>query len=1177
MCGIYGLLSAREVLAAPGDELFGNLDGLLHCGRVETLGSLLSDEGAAAELTVALSDLSGAASRWTARSSCLAVLEDESLRARLETVVARLTSWTVALEEFVASGHASVQHRRELVNELIVGAKDVAWRIERDVLENALQVSQLIEDVEPFVRARAWELNMVLSSLDRLEVRGRDSAGIAMFVRFPEAEDLESFLEGPTSDGRWRREFESRQDARLVDGSVVRPSSAANVLLFVFKVASEVGEMGDNVATLRRRIAADELFQAVIRESAAEPQFLAHTRWASNGVISQANCHPVDSTVLRDGAVHGAAAGRLVAVLNGDIDNYRELVEKYVTGSGAEIDPAITTDAKIIPVVVAHFLENPSVENRSLEKCGGLEQAFCDAFAEFEGSMAIGLMAADRPGEFLFGQKGSGQGLFFGVGGESVAVASEMYGVVELTSNYVKAEGEREERGEVFRLRANDRDVAVDLLEASDFVPVNERRARAAEITTRDINRAGFPHFFLKEISESVESVAKTVRGKFEVTDSGEVRSLLGAESIPLALVNGLREGRVRHVAVLGQGTAAVAAQGVAHLLARALRSLPSAVTVSAEKATEFSAQSLRDDMSDTLVVAVSQSGTTTDTNRTVDLARQRGAWVLGIVNRRNSDLVYKSHAVLYTSDGRDIEMSVASTKAFYAQNVAGQVLALSLAKALGTFSNEELKLAVEELEALPDILRRTLDLQGQIAGLAREYSLRRRHWAVVGSGASKIAADEIRIKLSELCYKSIAVDFLEDKKHIDLSSEPLVIVCAVGMAPEVVSDAVKEVAIFKAHNAVPIVITDDEQDGFEPYAAGLIRVPKCDGALGYLPATMVGHLFGYHAAETLDSIADKVRRLRARAVALQEASGHGDEDVGAFLAELSRSTAQTLVELEEAIESGALNGGLDVHHAVRLSRVVQLCLGRVSMDGFGRWRQSSSGLVETVVATLSDAVAELSRPIDAIKHQAKTVTVGISRGESTASEGVLSTAISDLGISREGLLESHRGFLTAFESLVARVDGGTAYRVTGLDPLGRPMENSRIVVERKIGCARTMESRNETEQQLCGNKWTVVKIRDIFLGYGGSDGRRILIVPFVGEEEEGRLVVLHIELVEAGNREHRLKALAARGEFFDRLKGTVTELSREWDPSMIDAVDNATLFFGSPESVAEELAETQV
>ena len=88
--------------------------------------------------------------------------------------------------------------------------------------------------------------------------------------------------------------------------------------------------------------------------------------------------------------------------------------------------------------------------------------------------------------------------------------------------------------------------------------------------------------------------------------------------------------------------------------------------------------------MTDTLVVAISQSGTTTDTNRTSDLARARGAAVVAIVNRRNSDLVDKADGVLYTSDGRDVEMAVPSTKAFYAQIAAGYLLAIAIADEVG-------------------------------------------------------------------------------------------------------------------------------------------------------------------------------------------------------------------------------------------------------------------------------------------------------------------------------------------------------------------------------------------------------------------------------------------------------------------------------------------------------------
>src|SRR5205814_10118363 len=156
----------------------------------------------------------------------------------------------------------------------------------------------------------------------------------------------------------------------------------------------------------------------------------------------------------------------------------------------------------------------------------------------------------------------------------------------------------------------------------------------------------------------------------------------LGFEAIPYDVRRDLASGAIGRVVAIGQGTAHVAGQS----FAAALRSMvvDTELRVDAVLATELSGFGLRADMHDTLIVAISQSGTTTDTNRTVDLARGRGAAVIAIVNRRQSDLVDKSDGVLYTSDGRDVEMSVASTKAFYAQVAAGFLLAFALAEKLG-------------------------------------------------------------------------------------------------------------------------------------------------------------------------------------------------------------------------------------------------------------------------------------------------------------------------------------------------------------------------------------------------------------------------------------------------------------------------------------------------------------
>ena len=190
---------------------------------------------------------------------------------------------------------------------------------------------------------------------------------------------------------------------------------------------------------------------------------------------------------------------------------------------------------------------------------------------------------------------------------------------------------------------------------------------------------------------------------------------------------------------------------------------------------------------------------------------------MIAIVNRRNSDLIDKADGVLYTSDGRDVEMSVASTKAFYAQVAAGFLLACAIAEAAGVGDRRPAATSCSpSLRELPDAMRagaRRAATRSPRPPSASRPS--RRYWAVVGNGANRIAAEELRIKLSELCYKSIACDVTEDKKHIDLSSraaDPRVRGRPVGSNAD---DVAKEVAIYRAHKAAPIVIATEGEERF--------------------------------------------------------------------------------------------------------------------------------------------------------------------------------------------------------------------------------------------------------------------------------------------------------------------------------------------------------------------------
>jgi glucosamine--fructose-6-phosphate aminotransferase (isomerizing) len=314
---------------------------------------------------------------------------------------------------------------------------------------------------------------------------------------------------------------------------------------------------------------------------------------------------------------------------------------------------------------------------------------------------------------------------------------------------------------------------------------------------------------------------------------------------------------------VVGQGTAAVAACAAAEACAAYLKSAP--ITVSARKATDLSGFLLDEDMSDTLVIAITQSGTTTDTNRAVTMARQRGARLITIVNRRQSDITTKVDGVFYTSDGRDIEMSVASTKAFYSQIVAGYVLALFFAQILKTLPDEKIVRELSSLEAVPDLMQGVIRGRENIRTSAWDVVRQKQYWAVVGSGINKVASDEIRIKLSELCYKTISSDIIEDKKHIDLSSEPLILVCAAGSPEIVLDDVAKDVAIFKAHSAGVVVITDEGEHRFDAVSDAVIHVPRAGFPLSVIFNTLAGHIWGYYAACSLDALAISMKAFRSR------------------------------------------------------------------------------------------------------------------------------------------------------------------------------------------------------------------------------------------------------------------------------------------------------------------------
>jgi glutamine---fructose-6-phosphate transaminase (isomerizing) len=606
-----------------------------------------------------------------------------------------------------------------------------------------------------------------------------------------------------------------------------------------------------------------------------------------------------------------------------------------------------------------------------------------------------------------------------------------------------------------------------------------------------------------------------------------------------------LASGAIRRILAVGQGTAAVAASSVASSLVECLGG--NGPIVSSALATELSGFGLADDMSDTLIIAVSQSGTTTDTNRTVDLVRGRGACVIAIVNRRNSDLVDRSDGVIYNSDGRDVEMAVPSTKAFYAQIAAGFLVAAAIADIVGCADAVAVHELLGALRSLPDALAEVLARRATIASAA-QLAPARRHWAVVGNGPNRVAAEEVRIKLSELCYKSIACDATEDKKHIDLSSEPLIFVCAAGLEGPNASDVIKEVAIYRAHKAAPVVVTTDGEERFAASAAAVIHVPHVHPSVAFVLSAMAGHLFGYEAALFIDAQARPLREGRAAIEAVIAEPGRTP-----VLDRLAPRLAIATAPFLSGLAAGQYDGNLDASTATRLTGLLRYATGQLPLEDYelqsGKLG-TPTALIDDVTAALTTAIDQLTRPIDAIKHQAKTVTVGISRSEDALLGVALVRGVLGTGARRDHLAYRVLRTLAALDPAVVEVTGYTRYRIEG-----SPTQGATIHVVDRGGSAVGLRSRTERDPALRGTKRRSAEEREVTVAVGRSDGRTVVIVPEIKGTQVVGLDLLHVRLAD------RLDATVARSVLtgyrarYTAIVDAVTETTPLFDDGVLAAI----------------------
>ena len=1118
-----------------------------------------------------------------------AIYNDKEHQTRLTALSSNLKSIIDEESETLYQGMGRLStDDAAIISNRIEMLKDAVWILNADLIENIHKIKSLASNRSLGLNTSALStfknINSVLNSIDRLEVRGRDSAGISLLFTI-NADTYAHFKKQIEKLGLYN-EFNARKNPEVLQNKSLSVNASADIatgskmaLAFTYKVAAEIGRLGDNISFIRQQIREDTVLHTLIALPHAYHTISAHTRWASVGAINEANCHPVDNKVLSD-TIESAAI--IHVCLNGDIDNFQSLKQTY-EHHGISLPGDITCDTKIIPVHIAAYLK----------KGHPIDDAFRLAVNDFDGSHAISMHTDLAPGKLFLSLKGSGQTIFIGLAADHYITASEIYGLVEDTTDFIKLDGDilnpnpngTAVKGQIFILDQSS-DGGLKGISAMSYdgtpIEIGPDLIRQTPLTSRDIDRQNFDHYFLKEISESPSSVRKTIenRWKIEGTDDQKLIISLNQQIIPEKIKSAFKKNKIKRVIFIGQGTAGVAALSCADIMRFYLQGLD--IAVESLKSSELSGFMLNDDEADqfhdTLLIPISQSGTTADTNRTVDMVKNRGASAIAIVNRRDSDLSFKVDGVLYTSSGRDIEMSVASTKAFYSQIIAGTLLGLYFAQLTGQRNSAFISNEIKQIIELPSHMEKILSMKNQIQASAQRNANSRTDWAAVGSGPNKAAADEIRIKLSELCYKTISSDYVEDKKHIDLSSEPLIFVCAAGTRRSVIGDIIKDTAIFHSHKALPIVIADEHEDRFAPYSNDIIHVPSVSEHFAPILNTLVGHLWGYYAALTINEGSRFLFNFRQELQAAMD--GFTKDGLDIYEIALEKSFRERIIrfyhEFRKCQEENRMSGTIGVKATTHLVLLLKYLGGKLPLTDFELdfgIKGTAANMFNKLFDSLGEAINCLARPVDAIKHQAKTVTVGTSRIEEKT-EGFLFDFLKSKNFSLSQLTINNIMVIKNLQNIISQINGTTLYRISGINLLGEPTEDTSIELIEKTGSSASIISRSEQDKRLKGTKRIIVRRGNVYIGKGRKDDRSILVIPLISNDPSRPNTIEFLMLLDIGfnpdvTLAHKIKALGGKHE---HIKNLVQETNIVWENKFLELMDMADLFGQSAEKVAESI-----
>jgi glucosamine--fructose-6-phosphate aminotransferase (isomerizing) len=538
---------------------------------------------------------------------------------------------------------------------------------------------------------------------------------------------------------------------------------------------------------------------------------IAHTRWATHGEPNDINAHP-----------HISRSGKLALIHNGIIENYLTVKKEL---EHRKYQFLSSTDTEVLVNLIEEVQRKQKVD---------LFEATRIALNHVNGAYAIAILDKDNPDTIIAARKGSP--MVIGIGEDEFFIASDATPIVGLTSKVVYIDDE-----EVVKIQRG-KDLILKTIDDIEMTPY----VQELKMNLESIEKGGFDHFMLKEIYEQPTTVRDTMRGRLHPR-RGTI-TLGGIFDYEQKLLN------ARNIIIVACGTSWHAA-----LVGSYLIELYAGIRVKVEYASEFRYRTpviFPDDV----VIAISQSGETADTLAAIQLAKAKGATVLGICNVIGSSISRATDAGIYTHAGPEI--GVASTKAFTAQVAVLTMLAIRLAELNGFIPKSEVAKLIHELDLIPEKIKTTLERSAIVKDIAEQ--MKDCHNAIyLGRLQNFPVALEGALKLKEISYIHAEGYPAAEMKHGPIAlidkDMPVIFIATNKSTYEKVVSNVQEV---KARHGKIISVVTEGDVLVKEMSDYVIEIPDTVCTYAPLLATIPLQLLAYYIAVKRGCNVDQPRNL---------------------------------------------------------------------------------------------------------------------------------------------------------------------------------------------------------------------------------------------------------------------------------------------------------------------------